>query len=81
MHAPASVSRTLALLACLSILAGCASSSPPTPPAPEVQIPSPPVSLGPQHSQPQLPTALDYSRKVQSYIDRLRALPTSGAPK
>jgi hypothetical protein len=63
------------------MLAGCATSSPPTPPAPEVKIPSPPVSSAPAHSQTYLPKALDYSQRAQTYIDKLRALTTNGPPK
>ena len=76
-----SASRTLALAACLLMLTGCAATSVPTPPAPEIRLPAPPVQLGPQHSPDSLQKAQAFSQKVQSYIDRLRALPTNTPPK
>ena len=76
-----SASRTLASLASTWMLASCAATLPPTPPAPEIRIPTPPVQLGQQHSQTLLPDALTYSQKASAYIDTLRLLLTSEQPK
>jgi hypothetical protein len=70
-----------ASLALALILTGCASNSAPTPPAPAVAIPSPPVSAGPELSRTYSPKAQDYSLKVRTYLDKLQSLTTADPPK
>ena len=67
----------------LSTLSACATNSPPLaslPPRP-LQIPKPPVTLGPQHTKRELPAALDYSKKVSTWLDDLQLLMTPEPPK
>lgn len=81
MHKPGFASRTLASLALPLILASCATSSVPSPPAPEVKIPSPPVRPGPELSLDWQQKAQSYSSKVQAYVEKLQKLQPSAPPK
>jgi hypothetical protein len=64
-------------LVCASIATGCASSSPPTPPAPEIEIPSPPVRLAPEHSQRYLPQVQSLSKRASDWLNELQRRMTS----
>ena len=81
MHAKRSKSRMLGLLGSALMLASCAATSPVTPPAPEVQIPSPPVKLAPEHSRTFSPKAADFSELVRVYFEKVQLLTTSAQPK
>lgn len=74
-----SISRLLACALSAWIVTGCAGRSMPTPLAPEVRMPAPPVSTAPPYSEAYLPKALNYSWRVESWLQRVDSL-TTGAP-
>ena len=76
-----SLSRLPACALLVSTLAGCATSSPPTPPVAPARIPSPPVTLGPQHLQPMLPTLQPLLLRLQSLLDNPPSNETSSQQK
>ena len=81
MPALPSISRPLVCVLLVSTLVGCATSSPPTPPVAPARIPSPPVTLGPQHLQPMLPTLQPLLLRLQSLLDNPPSNETSLQPK
>ena len=81
MPAQRSTSRLPACVLLVLTLVGCATSSPPTPPVAPARIPSPPVTLGPQHLQPMLPTLQPLLLRLQSLLDNPPSNETSSRQK
>jgi len=77
MHAQRLINKLPACALLVSTLVGCATSSPPTPPVTPARIPSPPVTLGPQHSQPMLPILEPLLVRLQSLLDNPPSSATS----
>lgn len=50
-------------------------------PPKSLQIPPPPVMIGPQHTKRELPVALDYSKRVSTWLDELQQLTMPAQPK
>lgn len=77
MHAQRLINKLPACGFLVLTLVGCATSSPPTPPVTPARIPSPPVTLGPQHSQPMLPILEPLLVRLQSLLDNPPSSETS----
>ena len=77
MPAQRSTSRLPACVLLVLTLVGCTTSSPPTPPVAPARIPSPPVTLGPQHSHTTLPILEPLLVRLQSLLDKPPSSETS----